>query len=261
VLTRSIDVVPDRDEIKILFLGDTGSGSREQLQVARSSARTCSERGCDLAVLLGDNFIQHGVRGIDDEQFRSKFEDVYAQSMPFYAVLGNHDLEGDWRAQIAYTNRSGRWTMPDVNYQFMAGPVYVQAINSTCTLCSLWTLFRRNSRPWRILCCHKPLVTGGRHPGMLWLERKFVEWSGVQLVYAGHNPGLEHIQYRDIDQVVSGGGGTPLPEYVERTVPGRCFHHHGLGYVWSHFTWNRVLSVFFNEEGVELYRFEKHLSG
>jgi tartrate-resistant acid phosphatase type 5 len=259
-VNRSIHVKPRSDEIRMLILGDTGSGSEDQWQVARASAGTCAEKGCDLAFLLGDNFIQNGVTGVDDPQFQAKFETVYPHNIPFFAVLGNHDLKGDWRAQIAYTNRSRRWTMPDVNYQFEAGPVFVQAINSTCTIRSLWTLFKSSRKPWRILCCHKPLVTNGRHPGMLGLERWFVERAGVQLVFAGHNAGLEHLRYRQIDQVVSGGGGTSLPDFVDRSSPYKRFHHHGFGYVWTHFTRDEVQSVYYDSSGSEIYRFRRTLS-
>ena len=69
--------------------------------------------------MMGDNFIQHGVENLDDPQFQEKFEKVYTQKVPFYPVLGNHDLQGNWRAQVEYTNHSERWTMPDSSYDFL----------------------------------------------------------------------------------------------------------------------------------------------
>jgi len=258
-IEKKLDVKPEADEIKILWLGDTGSGSEEQKQVAEASAQTCKAKGCDLAFLLGDNFIQNGVNGIDDPQFQTKFEQIYSQPIPFYAVLGNHDLKGDWRAQIHYTNKSDRWTMPNVNYQLNAGPVFIQAINSTCTIRSIWTLFKKSIRPWRILCCHKPFLTNGRHPGMLWLERRLVRKSGAHLVFSGHNAGLEHLQQKNIDQVISGGGGTELPEFVDQKSPFSQFHAHTQGYVWTHFTHNTTTAVFYNQNGEELYRFAREI--
>lgn len=256
-IEKKVDVKPDSDEIKILWLGDTGSGSEKQRQVAKASARTCEEKGCDLAFLLGDNFIQDGVNSLDDPQFQSKFEQIYSQQIPFYAVLGNHDLKGNWRAQIQYSNRSDRWMMPDVNYQLNAGPVFIQAINSSCTFQSIWTIFQKTEKPWRILCCHKPYVTNGRHPGMLWLERALIRKSGTRLVVSGHNAGLEHLRQDDIDQIVSGGGGTELPKFVDQESPFSLFHAHTLGYVWTSFTASKVTAVFHNQQGEEIYRFSE----
>ena len=258
-IEKKIDINPDAGEIKILWLGDTGSGSEEQKQVALASARTCEQKGCDLAFLLGDNFIQNGVNGVDDPQFQSKFEQIYPQQIPFYAILGNHDLTGNWRAQIHYTNQSERWMMPDVNYQLNAGPVFIQAINSTCTIRSIWTIFKKTEKPWRVLCCHRPFVSNGRHPGMLWLEKLLVRRSGARLVISGHNAGLEHLKHYEIDQIVSGGGGTELPDFVDQQSPFSLFHAHSLGYVWTSFTPRSATAIFHDQNGEEIYRFVREI--
>ena len=114
------DVQPEAEEIRILLLGDTGSGDEHQQDVATASARTCDKLGCDLVLMLGDNFIQHGVSSVDDPQWISKFEEMYTQQVPFYPILGNHDLQGKWRPQVAYTERNERWRMPNVNYSLVA---------------------------------------------------------------------------------------------------------------------------------------------
>ncbi|MBF0237415.1 MAG: metallophosphoesterase [SAR324 cluster bacterium] len=246
------------EEVRILVLGDTGSALPEQHQVARASARTCEDLGCDMVLLLGDNFIQQGVSGIDDPQFKNKFEEIYPQQLPFYAVLGNHDIRGNWRAQIEYTNHSSRWFMPDVNYSFEAGPVLFQAINTTCTICSLWSLFRKSNKDWRVVFGHRPMLTTGRHPGMTWLERWLIRRSGAKLVLSGHNPGLEHLEDHGLHQIVSGGGGTPLPPLQERDSPAKKFSAHTLGYVWLHLTTGSVKARYFNADGKFLYSFEDH---
>ena len=76
VLERNINIKPNENEIKILFLGDIGSGSEDQIRVARSSAQICERNGCDLAILLGDNFMPYGVNSVKDPQFKTKFEEV-----------------------------------------------------------------------------------------------------------------------------------------------------------------------------------------
>ena len=56
--------------------------------VATASARTCDELGCDLVLMLGDNFIQHGVSSVDDPQWISKWKRC-GPAGAFYPILGN----------------------------------------------------------------------------------------------------------------------------------------------------------------------------
>ena len=259
-INKPLDLQPEADEIRILLLGDTGSGDGDQRRVAEASAKTCDERGGDLVLLLGDNFIQHGVSGIQDPQFRSKFEDIYPHDLPFYAILGNHDLRGNWRAQVEYTNHSTRWIMPDVNYAFRAGPVELLGINTTCTICSLWTLQHPRTCPWRLVFGHRALVTQGRHRGMNWLERRFVRASTPDLYCSGHNHLLEHVHWQGIDQITSGGGGNPIHPADLNAAPAE-FLHEGFGYVWLHFCGTELVARFFDDHGAELYGFQRTLPG
>ena len=191
-VNRPLDILPGAEEIRVLLLGDWGSGSIEQKNIAEKSAVTCDQLGCDLVLMMGDNFIQHGVENLDDPQFQGKFEKVYTQKVPFYPVLGNHDLQGNWRAQVEYTNHSERWTMPDSSYDFLGGPVQFMGINTSCTVCSLWKLLSPRTTPWRVVFGHRPILSQGRHRGMNWLEKKFLRSSSAQLYCCGHNHILEH---------------------------------------------------------------------
>ncbi len=256
---RGIDfnVQPEASEIRVVLLGDTGSGNSQQKQVAAAMEKTCAEKGCDLVLLLGDNFIMDGVSDVGDPQFQYKFEDIYSLSLPFYAVLGNHDFRGSWRAQIEYTQRSERWKMPDVNYAIEAGPVLFQAINTTCTICSLASLFGKKQKPWKVVFGHRPFVTSGRHRGMTGLERFLILLSKTQFVFSGHNHILEHLHYKGIDQIVSGGGGNPIHEIAEKPSPFKKFLLQDLGYVWVHFTAQQVNTHFFDATGQEVYHFTR----
>lgn len=257
---KPLDLQAESEDIRILLLGDTGSGDADQRRVAEASARTCEELGADLVLLLGDNFIQDGVSGIGDPQFHSKFEDIYPHDLPFYAILGNHDLRGDWRAQIEYSNHSERWHMPDVNYAFRAGPVELLGINTTCTVCALWTIQHPKTRPWRLVFGHRALVTQGRHRGMNWLERRFVRSSAPDLYCSGHNHLLEHVRWRGIDQITSGGGGNPIHPADLNAAPAE-FLHEGFGYVWLHFAGSELDVRFFDGHGTRLYGFQRTLPG
>jgi tartrate-resistant acid phosphatase type 5 len=117
--------------VRFIAFGDAGAASGAQYAVAEAMAAVCAARGCDFAVMLGDNFYPAGVRSVHDPQFETKFEEPYAAlDMPFFAALGNHDngepaahmAYGDF--QVAYSQRtdrpSDRWRMPARYYKFSA---------------------------------------------------------------------------------------------------------------------------------------------
>ena len=58
--------------LKLIALGDTGTGNNDQLEVSQGMAKVCEESGCDLVLLLGDNFYPSGVVSEDGIQFKKK---------------------------------------------------------------------------------------------------------------------------------------------------------------------------------------------
>jgi len=73
-------------------------------------------------IAIGDNFYSDGVVGVDDPQFKEKFEDTFtAKSLqvPWYVCSGNHDYYGGDEgiaAEIAYSGKSSRWIFPSFYY-------------------------------------------------------------------------------------------------------------------------------------------------
>lgn len=244
-------------EVRMLILGDIGSGSDNQKRVAQSSFKTCQEQGCDLVLIAGDNFIQKGIQCINDPQLETKFEKMYSLQVPFYAVLGNHDLKGNWRAQIDYTRHSSRWNLPGTNYRLAAGPVQIDAVNTTCSMRTLWRLFKRTNKSWHLVLGHHPVVSGGRHGGMTWLERWIVAAAGIDFFVSGHNHVLEHLTYRGFDQIVSGGGGSPIQKSSRNRLSGTQFYLEEFGYVWAYFNGKEACFQYYDINGKERYSFTK----
>jgi hypothetical protein len=114
---------PIEDEVRLVALGDWGSRRRPQADVIHGIERAARRLGgLHAGLLLGDNFYPHGVTGPDDPTFAEVFEQPFDTEhlglLPFYAVLGNHDHDGDAEAQVRYTARSnGRWLMPAHRYR------------------------------------------------------------------------------------------------------------------------------------------------
>lgn len=256
-----LELKPDQHEVKILILGDIGSGSEDQKKVARASEKTCSENGCDLALIAGDNFIQKGITCLNDEQLQTKFEKMYGLDVPFYAVLGNHDLKGNWKAQIEYTKHSARWNLPGTNYRLDAGPVHIQAINTTCSMRTLWTLFNKVKKPWHLVLGHHPVLSSGRHGGMTGLERWIIGQTNIDFFVSGHNHTLEHLKFKNLEQIVSGGGGSPIEPSNKPRLPNTKFYHEDFGYIWAKFTEYRADFHYYDAAGNEIYHHSKEKQG
>ena len=113
------------DSVHFLVVGDTGSGAKQQKQVAEAMAKYAAKHQksnpVDFVLMVGDNFYEDGVKTVDDAQWRDKFENMYDSNrlaVPFLVVLGNHD----WRlsqpdVQIDYNHAhpGTRWQM-DAHY-------------------------------------------------------------------------------------------------------------------------------------------------
>jgi len=169
------------ESIRWVAFGDTGEGNEEQLAVAAAAETVCAERGCDFAMLLGDNFYDIGVTSTDDPQFVDKFEDVYVGlDMPFYVVLGNHDygvLSSEWglgEHQVAYSAVNDKWVMPDFWYSFTSesGATQFFAMDTPRVMFNYeldaqrdWLtqeLGASRSR-WKIGMAHHPYISNGEH--------------------------------------------------------------------------------------------------
>lgn len=82
--------------ITFFAIGDQGGGSVPQWRVAEAmEKRAEQDKDLDFVILLGDNFYIKEPLTIDSPYWSSRFENVYSgeylNTVPFYAVLGNHD--------------------------------------------------------------------------------------------------------------------------------------------------------------------------
>lgn len=199
--------------LRFAVIGDLGSGSSEQYQVAD---RMCSWRRnnpFDLVLTTGDNIYDAG----EPENFEEKFFRPYAclleDGVRFRAVLGNHDIG----------TRNGR---PELNEPAfgMKGRNYVVRKNGVRFV--MWESnyskkgwLRRNLRTepgdrWTVVSFHHPVFSPGPHgptegyrPS---LPRLFAR-KGVDLVLNAHDHVYASIpRKRGVRYVVTGGGGAGL---------------------------------------------------
>src|SRR5262245_1337276 len=99
-------------EVNLLALGDWGTGTKQQKEVAAAMAGYVERNGIrlDAVLLLGDNFYGDLKGGVTDPSWKKLFEtmyDVRSLDVPFYAVLGNHDYEDDKeKVQLDYARKN-----------------------------------------------------------------------------------------------------------------------------------------------------------
>ncbi|MBF0280011.1 MAG: metallophosphoesterase [SAR324 cluster bacterium] len=261
--------------LKFIALGDTGTGDQDQKEIAQAVQKICTSEGCDFVLMLGDNFYPDGVDSTEDPFFKKIFEDIYSSTdKPFIAVLGNHDVRKNPLAQVRYSLKSSKWRMPNLSYQFQAGPARFFAINSNCHFLAWQELKNQISTdsssevpPWTFVFGHHPVYSSGTHGDsdliMRWYWQQFLQ-NSIDFYLSGHDHELEHLQRpgETSDYVVSGAGGRHYRSPVERakTRPSQIdskFVYQDTGFAWFQVNNSQARMKFFNAEGQELYEFSK----
>lgn len=220
---------PAGETVGFIAVGDFGTGDVAQLRLAEAMASVCERERCDFVIGLGDNFYPDGVDSRTDVQFQSNFEQPFADfNIPFYMVLGNHDVERPVspQSQIAYS--SERWKLPGRWYAFRAGPVRLVALDTNLPASEAgddqlsWVedmLSDSHDAPWIIAFGHHPLYSNGAHgdaagAAQQWLHAAICGSGSVDLYLAGHDHDLQWLAAKPdscpgTEFVVSGAGARP----------------------------------------------------
>jgi acid phosphatase len=202
-------------------------------------AAAMAERAADgltFILTVGDNILPDGVKSADDPQWKTKFEDVYADpalQVPVYASLGNHDHGGNARAQIEYSDVSDRWRMPAAYYTFTRNlrdgtRIQFFAIDSepirdgkraaAAQLAWLDEELGKSEARWKIVFGHHPLCSYGKYghnKQMIGQLEPLFTRHKVDVYFAGHDHNLQILKpIKGVHYVVSGGAGGPDKAYA-----------------------------------------------
>ncbi len=240
--------------IRIVAIGDSGTGSPDQIKVARAMEKFCAEKGCDLGLLLGDNFHPAGVKSVDDPQFVEKFEKPYAGlGIPFFAILGAHDWgrKGEmynWKAQIEYNRRSKTWHMPSDVYSVTWGDLKIIALNTNSfprsKIQKQWLLQELENSParWKLVMGHEHIHAYGYHGDTDFLVQDVlpVLCGRADLYLSSHEHSLQVLKADcGLPLVVSGAGGTVRP--VKDPGPKGLFVSAELGFAYLQVKKNELI--------------------
>jgi calcineurin-like phosphoesterase family protein len=212
--------LPNRDgSLKFGVLGDFGTGSRSQYQLAEQMASLQKRFKYEFVVLVGDNL--YGSQRPQD--FRNKFELPYKPlldaGVKFYASLGNHDA----REQRFYKlfNMEGKlyYTFnPKADVRFFALESTYPAPEQ---IKWLETELKASSSNWKIVFFHHPLYSSGdRHGSDLRLrevlEPLFLKYN-VSIALTGHDHFYERVKpQKGIVYFVVGSGGQLRAGNIDR---------------------------------------------
>ena len=206
---------------KFAVLGDFGTGSRVQYELAERMRTLHSTFNYELVALVGDNL--YGSQRPQD--FKSKFEVPYKPlldaGVKFYGSLGNHDA----REQRFYKlfNMEGKlyYTFnpkPDIRFFVLEStypePEQIQWLENE---------LKASGSKWKIAVFHHPLYSsGGRHGSDLRLrevlEPLFLKYN-VSVVLNGHDHFYERVKpQKGITYFVVGSGGQLRKGNIDRST-------------------------------------------
>jgi len=198
-----------KDSVRFVVIGDTGTGSGQQLEVAQVMVRYRQIFPFEFVLLVGDNM--YGSEKAAD--YKLKFENVYKplldQQVKFYAALGNHD-ESNQRF-YEFFNMEGQ-----EYYRFSKGNASFYALNSNYMdkkqVDWLNEKLAADTATWKIAFFHHPPYSSGGKHGSDTKLREVVEpifvKRGVDVVFSGHEHFYERIKpQQGIYYFISGSGG------------------------------------------------------
>lgn len=234
---------PDNaQEINFFALGDQGSGSLDQRAVADSMEKVARKnKNLDFVILLGDNFYIDKKLTERSTEWNTMFEEVYSgaylSTVPFYAILGNHDkdlsLSESTHPEIEYSKKglgSNRWRMPDHYFHTDFGNIHGRPLlrivyldtNASPEEMTVQANYIREQfitnpiQPiWKVVAGHHTIRTCGKH-----LEDKanltkallpILQEAKVDIYLSGHDHNQQLIiKDNEPAYVINGAGGKSL---------------------------------------------------
>jgi len=201
-----------------VFWGDGGTGEKTQADMAKAASGFCESNLCQFALLLGDNFYPQGVKSVSDTKWKTHFSQPYKYlDFVFYPVLGNHDYQGNARAQILYSSQSKKWKMPARYYELVKGEVSIFAIdtNHFDLKQAVWLSDRldKSESRWKIVYGHHPILSYSKGGKDFVLAEKLLGdlRDHVDFYLAGDHHNKQVIRGpAQLTFVISGTGGASL---------------------------------------------------
>ncbi|MEB3235422.1 MAG: metallophosphoesterase [Cyanobacteriota bacterium] len=212
--------------LHVLATADFGSGNRNQRALGAQMGAIQARDPVDLVILAGDNIYASSgwadgdLRGIE-QTFYKPYRELIAAKVPFYAVLGNHDIRTEnGNPQVAFQpfGMKGRW------YSVRRGPVEFFMLDTNVNaswqhqLPWLKGALATSTAPWKVVVGHHPIYSAGLYGDDRTLIARLTPLFAkhrVQLYINGHEHNYERTKPIDgTTYLVVGGGGASLRPVV-----------------------------------------------
>ncbi len=271
-------------KLQFIVIGDWGEkGIFYQKQVAFAMNKIIREEKVDFILTAGDNFYPAGVNDINDSHFKESFEDIYpfAQLIPWYITLGNHDYMGDIQTLINYSDKNLFWIFPSPYYYFeknysgkkralfivtdtnefidFFGFYYRSYMKGESRINQLnWmnTNLKNNFFQWKIVIGHHPIYSAGQHGDTKALQGKFLdnlENNNVDIYFSGHEHDLQYLKNPNIKtHFFISGAGSKLREI--KSNPYSIFFASEPGFAITTLEEKEATIRFINQDAKEIYR-------
>jgi hypothetical protein len=200
-----------KDSVKFLVIGDSGSGDRYQYETAASIVEARKRFPFEFSIMLGDNLYGNQSPADYQKKFAAPYKPLLDNGVKFYASLGNHD-DPSQRFYEPFNMDGKRY------YNFRKKHVEFYALDSTyMTPQQIEWLHRelgRSDSAWKISYFHHPIYSSGnRHGSELDLqtlvEPLFLKY-GVNVVFAGHEHFYERLKPQKGILYITQGGASKL---------------------------------------------------
>ena len=201
----------DKDSVKFLVIGDSGTGDRNQYTVATQIVEAHKRFPFDFAIMLGDNLYGSESARAYETKFARPYKPLLDAGVKFYAALGNHD-EPSQRFYKPFNMDGQRYyTHGTDNVEFF---VLDSTYMTPQQLAWLKEELRTSGAKWKIPYMHHPLYSSGEKHGserdlQLLIEPLFLE-NGVDVVFAGHEHFYERLKPQKGIVYITQGGAAKL---------------------------------------------------
>jgi len=196
--------------VRFAVIGDSGTGDRNQIAVAKQLAVWRSRFPYEFAIMLGDNLYGSESASTYARKFEIPYKPLLDAGVKFYAALGNHD-EPTQRFYKPFNMNGEQYYSfrPKLGVRFFAlDSNYLDKRQ----LDWLQKELAASGSEWKIAFFHHPLYSSGETHGSADLARKQLEpllvEHGVDVVFSGHEHFYERIKpQRGITYFIAGASG------------------------------------------------------
>jgi calcineurin-like phosphoesterase family protein len=201
----------DRDSVKFLVIGDSGTGDRPQYEVAAKIVEARTRFPFEFALMLGDN-MYGGENPIDFvRKFETPYKPLLDDGVKFYASLGNHDdpnqrfyqkFNMDGKRYYTFRKKDAEFFVLDSTYM---SPPQIKWLAEE---------LKRSDAKWKIPYFHHPIYSSGERHGSELDLQKVVEplflANGVDVVFSGHEHFYERLKPQKGIVYITQGGAAKL---------------------------------------------------